>query len=234
MTNSEDHAETLDEFAKSFFYGSRSDISLKFVKDLTEAEVGDFLTEMLTGVVAAIDDGDVTGLTEKFLHWQKHAYVGHLGKFRFQYDDVPFVKPSKPLADSRVALFTSSGHFVQGDDPEPFGVKDMTQQEAENRIIEFIGSDPSLSTIPVDTPGADIRVRHGGYPVGPAQQDHNVALPLDVLNTMAQTGVIGEVSANAYSFVGATSQIGLRKKIAPQWAQQLLDDDVDLALLVPL
>lgn len=234
MATDDQSAETLREFANSFFYGSRSELSLKFLKDLSNEETGEFLEEMLNGVVAAIDNGDTSGLSKSFLQWQKHAYVGHLGDFRFTYDDVPISELTKPLSQCRVALLTSSGHFVEGDDPEPFGVVGMTQQNAEDRIGDFVRSDPSLSAIPVDTPAAAIRVRHGGYPIAPTEADHNVALPLDALHALAADGVIGEVSTNAYSFVGATSQLALRKKIAPAWAQQLVDDEIDVALLVPL
>ena len=56
----------------------------------------------------------------------------------WQYPSAPFTKLNRPLAESRVALFTSSGHFVDGDDPEPFGVKGMTQVEAMARIDDFL------------------------------------------------------------------------------------------------
>lgn len=167
--------------------------------------------------------------------WQERAYASHLdAKARFRYDDVPHAPLQKPLSESRVALVTSSGHFVDGDDPRPLGVDDMTQGEAEARVSEFLRAEPTLSTIPIDTDPGDLRVRHGGYPVGGARLDHNVALPLRPLLDLAADGVIGELSPRAYSFVGATSQLRLRDTVAAAWAETMLADDVDAVLLVPV
>jgi len=58
----------------------------------------------------------------------------------------------QPVSDARVALVTSSGHSVAGDDSEPFGVKNMTQEESIPRIAHFLRSKPQLSVIPADTP----------------------------------------------------------------------------------
>ncbi|MGO1469365.1 MULTISPECIES: hypothetical protein [Bacillota] len=41
----------------------------------------------------------------------------------------------------------------------------MTQQEAINRIGEFIKEKPTLSFIPKDTPVDKLYVRHGGYDI---------------------------------------------------------------------
>ena len=141
---------------------------------------------------------------------------------------------AKDLSDSRVALLTSSGHFVAGDDPRPFGVLDMTQTEAEARVTEFLRAEPTLSTIPIGTPPEQLRVRHGGYPIDAVAADHNVALPLDALRQLVSDDVIGELTANAYSFVGATAQLQPRDKVAPHWAERLRDEAVDAVLLVPV
>jgi hypothetical protein len=36
-----------------------------------------------------------------------------------------------------MAVLSSSGHFIEGDDPKPFGVVDMSQEEAIDRIGDF-------------------------------------------------------------------------------------------------
>jgi len=152
----------------------------------------------------------------------------------FAYDDVPFSILTTPLAQSRVALVTSSGHFVAGDDPKPFGVEQMTQIEAEARIGEFIRAEPTLSHVPVETPADQLRVRHGGYPIDAALIDHNVTLPLRAMRELQHDGIIGELAADAYSFVGATSQLKLRERVAPLWADELRAAQVDAVLLVPV
>lgn len=227
--------ETLAEFKDSFFYGARSDLNVKFLADLSSDEAGEFITDMLGGIGEVLDDGDPEPLIEQFIAWQRRAYGAHLEqKAKFTYDDGPFTAVTKPLGECRVALVTSSGHFVEGDDPRPFGVADMTQAEAEARISEFLRAEPTLSVVPTDTASNRLRVRHGGYPVGAVRKDHRVAMPIEHLASLARRGRIGELSPRAYSFVGATSQLRLRDRVAAEWAETLRSDEVDLALLVPV
>lgn len=229
--------QTADELRRSFFYGSRSNLNVKFLKDLDDAEFGDFLEELFAATSATADDGDAGRVTDVVFRWQVQAYAGHLGDpadFPHRHEDTPIATLSKPLSESRVALLTSSGHFVDGDDPEPLGVVGMTQREAEARIGEFLREAPSLSAIPVDTPTDRLRVRHGGYPVASVAADHQVALPLGHLAALADDGVIGELAPTAYSFVGAAAQARIRKDVGPAWAQRLVDEDIDAVLLVPV
>ncbi|MEO6652547.1 MAG: glycine/sarcosine/betaine reductase selenoprotein B family protein [Ilumatobacteraceae bacterium] len=229
--------ETADELRRSFSYGTRSNLDVKFLKDLDDAEFGDFLEELFAATSATIDDGNADRVNAVLYQWQVRAYSGHLGDpadFPHRHEDVPIATLARPLSKCRVALLTSSGHFVDGDDPEPLGVADMTQTEAEARIGEFIREAPTLSAIPVDTPPNRLRVRHGGYPTAAVNADHQVALPLGHLRTLAQEGVIGELAPTAYSFVGAAAQGRIRNDVGPAWAQQLVDEAVDAVLLVPV
>ncbi len=229
--------QTCDELRRSFSYGSRSNLNVKFLKDLDDAEFGDLLEELFAATSATADDGDASRITDVLYRWQVHAYCGHLGDpadFPHRHDDTPIAPLSKPLSECRVALLASSGHFVDGDDPEPLGVVGMTQEEAEARIGEFLREAPTLSAIPVDTRPERLRVRHGGYPIASVAADHQVALPLGHLARLAADGVIGELAPTAYSFVGAAAQARLRKDVGPAWAQQLVDEQVDAVLLVPL
>ena len=236
MTDHPDAAgeETLREFKDSFFYGSRSNLDFKFLADLPPEEAGDFLAGILRELSSTIDDGNAARLLDFARAWQRRTYAEGAAKLAFDYDDRPFTPLAKPLRDARVALVTSSGHFVAGDDPCPFGVAEMTQAEAEARIGEFLRAAPTWSTIPVDTAPEQLRVRHGGYPAHAATVDHNVVLPLDALRDLADEGVIGAFSPRAYSFVGATSQLRLRDHVAPAWAAHLRAEDVDAVLLVPV
>ena len=54
----------------------------------------------------------------------------------------------------------------------------MTQEEASDRIGEFLKAEPSLSAIPFETPEENLRVRHGGYDIRSAQADPNVVFPI--------------------------------------------------------
>jgi D-proline reductase (dithiol) PrdB len=227
--------ESLKEFKDSFFYGSRSDLNAKFLADLSVEQAGEFLAEMLASIGQVIDDGDAQPLIDRFIDWQRRAYGGPPDrKAKFAYSDTPFTPLARPLSESRIALVTSSGHFVDGDDPQPFGELAMTQSEAEARIGEFLRLDPTLSHIPIDVAPEKLRARHGGYPIAAVLADHQVALPLEHLRDAATRGLVGEVAPVAYSFVGATSQLRLRDQVAPEWTEMLRAAEVDLVLLVPV
>jgi len=232
-----DKPESIEDLRRSFSYGSRSNLNFKFLKDLSDEEFGHFLEQLLAAVDSSMDDGDATGAIDVAFRWQVQGYSGHLGdpaEFRHRHDDVPLATMSKPLNESRVALITSSGHFIDGDDPQPFGEPSMSQQEAEDRIQEFLREAPTLSAIPFDAPSEQLRVRHGGYPVRAAATDHQVALPIGHLQALRDEGIIGDLVPDAYSFVGAASQLRIQRDAGPAWAEQLKDIGTDVALFVPV
>ncbi len=233
MTASSESAfhESFAEFKNSFAYGSRTDLNFKFLKNLSDTDAAQFFQEMLHKLADTLDDGDLGRVADHVFAWQARAYAG---ASNWQYPTAPFTPLRKPLAQARVALFTSSGHFVAGDDPEPFGIKAMTQTEAMARINDFLKEEPVLSVIPSATPPEQLRVRHGGYDIRSAQSDPNVAFPLARLREFTQEGRLGELAANAYSFVGACAQTPLVKRTGPQWVKRLQAEVIDAAVLVPV
>ena len=233
MSELSDHPkqESFAEFKNSFAYGSRSDLNFKFLKNLSDADAAQFFQDLLYQLSDTFDDGDLGRLLDHVFAWQTRA---NAGPSRWTYADGPFTPLRKPLAACRVTLLTSSGHFVEGDDPEPFGIQNMTQEEAAARINDFLKEEPVLSILPADTPAERLRVRHGGYDIRSAQADPNVAFPLERLRELAQEGHIGELAANAYSFVGACAQTLLLKHAGPKWVEQLRAQEIDAAVLVPV
>jgi D-proline reductase (dithiol) PrdB len=223
--------ERFETFKNSFSYGSRNDLNFKFLKALPDDQAADFFKELLWKLVDAFDDGDYECLYKHVYEWQRRGYAGE-GKW--QYDQAPFTPVEKPISETKVVLIASSGHFIVGDDPEPFGVENMTQDKAIRRINDFLKAAPTLSAIPVDTPQENLCVRHGGYDIRAAQADPNVALPIDRLRELASAGAIGELAPNAYSFVGATSQMKLTKEAGPKWVEMLQEQQVEAAVLIPL
>ena len=227
--------ESFEQLKNSFSYGSRSDLSFKFLKSLDDDEAAEFFRGLLAEIGETFDDGDLDRIHDYVIEWQARGYTPKPGAARhYVYEDRPFAPLRVPLAEARVGLLTSSGHFMAGDDPEPLGVAGMSQQEAEDRISEFLRATPDLSVVNRDRPGEDLRVRHGGYDISSVAKDHNVALPRDRMLEAAADGRIGEVSARLYSFTGATAQGRLRKQAAPEWVSQLQRDAVDAVLLVPV
>lgn len=223
--------ETFKAFKDSFSYGTRTDLNFKFLSHLGEPEAGRFFQELMIAASAAADDGDARRLAELLVSWQARGY--HEQK-NFGYGTGPFVTLDKPLSEARLALMASSGHFVVGDDPKPFGVDDMTQEAAVQRVMEFVKAEPALSAIPVDTPATRLRVRHPGYDITGVGADPNVALPIERLRELQLAGVIGELAPMAYSFVGACSQKRLLKRNGPEWVERLKAQQVAAALLVPV
>ena len=105
MADDGTHAETLAEFKDSFFYGSRSNLNVKFLANLAAERAGDFFAEMVAGISDLIDDGDPASVIERFIEWQRAAYAPHdEAKSRFSHDEGAFTPLAKPLGESRVAL----------------------------------------------------------------------------------------------------------------------------------
>ena len=232
MSDNETEPETFEEFKNSFSYSTRTNLDAKFLASLDEADAASFFEELIRRAVTIADGTDERAreMAVFLKDWQVRA---HDKPGQFRYDDAPFTPLSTPLSQRSVVLVTSSGHFLDGDDPRPFGVDDMTQDEAIERIHEFLKEAPSLSFLPPGTTGDQLRVRHGGYPIEGVQADHNVGLPLDHLEAWAADGTIGTY-AGAHSFVGACSQLRLTTKSGPDWVEQFRADGIEAAFLVPL
>lgn len=230
MSQTPPPSESFEEFKNSFSYGTRSNLNFKFLKNLSNEEAGEFFKQLLQKLGESLDDGDLQGLHQLVVEWQMRGYTA---PGAFAYDDAPFTALRKPVAQSRLMLLTSSGHFVDGQDPEPFGIKNMTQQQAEAMIDDFLKSEPVLSSIPIDTPIKHLRVRHGGYHTHGARSDPNVVFPLERLRELQQEGVIGSLVDEAFSFMGATAQTRLLKHALPEWVKRFKQKQVEAALLVP-
>lgn len=134
-------------------------------------------------------------------------------------DHAPLTPLSKPLSESRVTLLTSGGVSRACDaawDPD-----------ARN--------DFRLDEVPVDTAASAFQVHDSYYDVASARDDVNCVFPLDRLNELAADGIVGDVAPRLWSgFMGRIyKRTELREKVAPAWAEELREDEVDLAILVP-
>ncbi len=226
----EPKTESFESFIKSFFYGERTDLSFKFLPEL-KAEAPDYLQELFQVLVDGVDDTDTAPIKEKIIQGQTQAFA-HPDKF--DYDHGPFQSLDQPPSKLNFSLITSSGHFIKGDDPKPFGVEDMTQEEAVKRVMEFVRELPKLSEIPFDTPADQLCVRHGGYDIRAAVKDNEVCLPLKGMATLKAQGRIGNLTPQAFSFMGACSQKRLTKKVLPGWVKDFKEKGVEAVILVPV
>ena len=131
-----------------------------------------------------------------------------------QFDVQPWVE-GLPSQQRRVALVSTAGLMHRGDRPFSLGSVDY-------RIID-IESDQDILMSHV-SPNFD----RSGF-----SQDHNVALPIDRLKEMAESGEIGSIARYHYSFMGATEPEKM-EPAARLLAKNLTGDKVDLVLLVPI
>lgn len=224
--------ESFEAFKNSFSYGSRCDLNFKFLKALSNEEAAAFFQELLWKMGQSMNDGDLRRLVDHVQAGQAQGYSGTVP--RWSYEEGPFTPMDRPLPQARLALLTSSGHFVRGRDPQPFGEQDMSQAEAMQRVVSFARTAPDLSEIALDTSPEHLRVRHAGYDIRGAQADPNVALPLYRLQELAQEGQFEALVDPAFSFVGLTAQTPLLREKGPQWVQRLQEKEADAVILVPV
>ena len=224
-------SHTMEDFKKSFFYGSRSDLNFKFLSTVSDEKAEDFIQELFKTIVKGYDTGEFKETYECVINAQTEAYSEDV---KISYDEGPFVPVQKSSDQLKIMLFTSSGHFVNTDDPKPLGVKKMTQEQAESRIMEFIKEEPQLSAIPKETHYDDLMVRHGGYDIQGAKKDPNVAFPLEIFRELEKEKRIGSLVDTAFSFVGACSQVRLLKRTGPKWVEKIKSMDVDAIFMVPV
>ncbi|MBV8888608.1 MAG: selenoprotein B glycine/betaine/sarcosine/D-proline reductase [Alphaproteobacteria bacterium] len=120
------------------------------------------------------------------------------------------------LSRRRVAIVSSAGLVVRGDDP-------------------FRGRDADYRAIPTDTEAGELLISHisVNFDRTGAQQDRNVVFPLDRLTEMAADGVIGSVAATHYSFMGASDPTQMESH-ARELAGRLKNDKVDAVILAPV
>jgi len=129
---------------------------------------------------------------------------------------VPWTPLERPLAQCRVALASSGGVYVDGQ--EPFGLDD----------------DTSIRVVPADIDTSRLRVAHFGYPMGDARSDPNCVFPIDRMRELAAAGVIGSLARSALTFMGGIySQRRVIEELVPSILDVLRADEIDLFYLVP-
>ena len=123
----------------------------------------------------------------------------------------------KPLSQCKVALICSGGIYKKG------------------QIAFHYEDDISFRIIQSDTAQSDLRVTHFAYDMTAARNDPNVVFPTQGLKALADEGAIGELATNAYTFMGGIySSRKVSSQLAPELANRVIKDEVDVVVLVPV
>ena len=142
-----------------------------------------------------------------------------------QPGEIPWTALERPLSESRIAAISSGGLALRAD--RPF------DQEGERKNPWW--GDPSFRVIPADATEGDVEIYHLHIDPSYGRQDLNCVLPLRRLASLEMSGEIGSVSPRHYSFMGYVLDASeLLQESVPAMVRGLQEDQVDLALLVPI
>ena len=128
------------------------------------------------------------------------------------FDDTPWSPLKKRLSESKVAVLTTGGIYVAGQ--EPFDTD----------------GDWSYREIPLDTPLEQLRVAHTRYYTTGVAEDVDSVLAMHRLLELEAEGLVGEAQTPTYSFMGFMGFIpdpsGLMEVTGPEVAGRLKEDGV--------
>ncbi len=96
--------------------------------------------------------------------------------------------------------------------------------------------DPTFRVIDLSRPLNDLMITHDYYDHSDADKDINIIFPVERVREFVEAGIIGKLSNTAYGFMGHIDGPHIQtlvQKSAPEIAQRLKKDDVDIVLLTP-
>lgn len=158
----------------------------------------------------------------KFLPRSFRPYYEGRGAFPGE-DDAVWAPFAKRLSDSKIALLTSAGLFIDREQ-EPFD----TEREKEHP--EW--GDPTWRSI---DGAAQVSVAHLHINTADIAADPEIALPRTMLAQLAGEGVIGAAAEHHYAVMGYQHRrlTDWRERTAPEIVSALRDEQVDGMILAP-
>ena len=140
-----------------------------------------------------------------------------------EYETVSWTAMTKDLSECRVALVTTAGLHLRGD--QPFFARDKYQ------------GDQSFRVIPGDSDPRNIVRSHFSIGFDPTgfYRDINVVFPIDRLRELHARGAIGSLTENYYSFMGAVlNPHRMVHETGPEVAERLKSEGADVVLMTPI
>lgn len=137
-------------------------------------------------------------------------------------DPTPWTPLTRPLSECRLGLVSTAGLSVPGQ--EPFDKK-------------MKGGDPAFRAIPADIDVQTLVENHRSkaWDHRGLEEDKNLGFPVDRVHELVETGRIGSLSSRFFSFMGSVTAPGrMVRDSVPRVADSFLEEEVDVALLVPV
>lgn len=139
------------------------------------------------------------------------------------FTDVPFTPLSKPLAESTVALVSTSDVAVRSKDND----------DGRDKSHEMLAG--NVYSIPSDIPLEQLFSRQEHYDQHTTTlDDTNAYFPITRLHELADRGRIGAVAARTHGVYTAYSQRKTSEVDAPEVVRRCVEDGVDVAILTPI
>ena len=158
--------------------------------------------------------------------WLPRSIAGYYQAMQMpDLGDIPWTPMKRPINEARFALVTSAGIYLKGQQ-ESFDV----EGERKNPLW----GDPTYRIIPPDTRQDKVGVAHLHINSEDIEQDINIVLPVRRFQELAESGEIGSLASQHYSFMGyQANDDEWRNRYGPEIAQRMIEQDVDAALITP-
>ena len=149
--------------------------------------------------------------------------LGYDNPYRWaHYAEVPFCRPTKPIAQSRVGLVTTAAPYKKGAGEQ--GARAPYNAAAKFYQVYSHASDREQF----------LGISHLGYDRKySTAQDRNSYFPMVALQQAAAKGLIGAVAARYYGAPTNRSQVTTVQQDCAELLALMQQDEVDLAILVP-
>ena len=134
------------------------------------------------------------------------------------FDDTPWTPFKRTLKESTIALISSGGIFIDDQEPfDPWAINDLSFRE-----------------IPKDTSFDRLKLHHNYFDHRDALKDLNCLFPLERLQELKRSGIIGNVAPKAVTLgMGRLyKRTALQTETAPKIADNLKEQKADAVLLI--
>lgn len=136
-------------------------------------------------------------------------------------DAPPFARLTKPLAEANIAVVTTGGIYIDGEQ-QPFDAADVY-------------GDASIRLIPTDIPLSRLKLAHDHYDHTVPDQDQRTINPVEHLHALAADGFIGDAVSpqiSAHGYIPDWTRV--IETLIPAVLKQLTEKPADGVLLVPV